>query len=439
MRLWRHRAAMDADPDRRALRRLRRRLAALTVGLLCALLLAVAAAVYVTMQSALMQSAQSVLISSASTEMHHVLDRVHDQDDQYGSEPLQVQQSRGGMFVIFADLHLTVLGGGASPFGRALFDPHAAQDALHSGEALFSTRVTSPDQHYLIYSTLAKQPGGTVVGVVQAGMSLRQYEDSLHTLLRVLLLIGAMGLAAAGIISVVLVRRALDPIQAALRRQRDFVADAAHELRTPLTILRTAAELGLADQSGDEATAALEQALVQGSHLTRLVDDLSLLARADSGAMTLARAPIDLGKLVTETAGSVEILANERGVRLCVEIHGITRVIGDPGRLRQLLLILLDNALKHTDEGDSVTVRVEPRGHQGRLIVRDTGPGIDPLDVPLLFDRFYRSDRARAGTGTGLGLAIGRWIVEAHGGHISGANAPDHGAVFSVTLPLAPP
>ena len=132
------------------------------------------------------------------------------------------------------------------------------------------------------------------------------------------------------------------------------------------------------------------------------------------------------------------ILAEERGVRLCVEAPQETRVLGDVGRLRQVLLILLDNALKYTPEGGGITVRVARQGGQARLEVRDTGPGLAPADLPHLFERFYRADKARSSDGTGLGLAIGRWIAEAHGGRIAAATAPEGGALFTVTLPLAP-
>ena len=102
-----------------------------------------------------------------------------------------------------------------------------------------------------------------------------------------------------------------------------------------------------------------------------------------------------------------------------------------------MLLILLDNALRYTPDGGGITVRVARAGGQARLEVRDSGPGIAPADLPHLFERFYRADKARSSGGTGLGLAIGRWIAEAHGGRITAANAPDRGAIFTVLLPLA--
>ena len=251
-----------------------------------------------------------------------------------------------------------------------------------------------------------------------------------------MLLVGACGLVAAAGITGLVVRRALLPIRAALRHQRDFVADAAHELRAPLTILRTAAELWLEPGTVEDQEDAVEQVLVQSNHLARLVDDLSLLARVDSGAVSVAHDRIDFGRLVAGVVDGVALLAEDRDVHVRLAVEEV-QVRGDASRLRQLLLILLDNALKHTPPHGSIDVQVARQGGHARLQVRDTGPGIDPRDLPHLFDRVYRADRARSGEGTGLGLAIGRWIAVAHGGSIRAANAPGGGALFTVVLPLA--
>jgi signal transduction histidine kinase len=175
--------------------------------------------------------------------------------------------------------------------------------------------------------------------------------------------------------------------------------------------------------------------LAQNNHLTRLVDDLSLLARADSNAVTIQRSQVDLSSLVSGITEEIMPLAEEQGVRLETQADGQLAVIGDIVRLRQLLLILLDNALKHTPAGGTVRVTLQSRGSRADLRVVDSGPGIEPADLPHIFDRFYRADKARAGEGTGLGLAIGRWIVESHGGTIAASNAERRGAMFTVTLP----
>jgi signal transduction histidine kinase len=176
--------------------------------------------------------------------------------------------------------------------------------------------------------------------------------------------------------------------------------------------------------------------LVQSNHLAHLVDDLSLLARVDSGAVNLAQDNIEIGRLVADVVDGVALLAEERDIRLRLTVEEV-QMRGDAGRLRQLVLILLDNALKHTPANGSIDVQVTLHGGHVQLQVRDTGPGIDPRDLPYLFDRFYRADRARSGEGTGLGLAIGRWIVTAHGGTIRATNLAEAGALFTVLLPRA--
>lgn len=438
---WRRRArATTLSPDEGAVRRIGWQLAGLTAVMLCVLVLALGVVVYRTMQVEILHTMQTALHDRAASQAPHLSDEIGQPE-----EPNTEERPSNGVFVVFANPALTLVDADdGSPFGQALPDRVAAQVALRSRAPRFSTRADSPNQHYLIYTDPIVR-NGQVQGVLQTGLLEGPYTASLHVLVQALLFSSGLGLAAVAAISAVLVHRSLRPIRTALRRQRDFVADAAHELRTPLTILRSAAELGLAsvadherpeDREADQQ-AAFEQTLVQSNHLTRLVEDLSLLARVDSGALRLERTPVDLGQVVTEMIGGVDMLAEDRGIHLDVVQRENVRVLGDAGRLHQLLLILLDNALKHTPDGGAITVTVEQTGAEARVRVRDSGPGIAPRDLLRIFDRFYRIDRARNGAGSGLGLSIGRWIAEAHGGRITAANAPDHGAVFTVTLPLA--
>jgi signal transduction histidine kinase len=433
-------AKQAADPDAASLRSVGWRLACLTVGLLMVLLLAMGAVVYGTTRYMLMQSLQSTLRNRADAIeprfTYQAPGGVFGEPNGPDSRQFDPNRSGGGVFVVIADTNLNVVSG-AGPAGAALPDPAAAQDVLNGGgQSEFSSQQIDTGGPYLIYSTLVTSRDRTIVlGVLQASISEQQYESELRTLLMILVGVSLAGLLASGAISAVLARRALQPIQVSLRRQRDFVADAAHELRTPLAIMRTAAELGLADGSGQEQQMALEQTLSQSTHLARLVDSLSLLARADSGVVTVEREPINITDLARSTIEGVAILAEERDVTLRLSAPPDVYVMGDAGRLRQLLLILLDNALKFTPESGTITVHVDRQGPRARIGVRDSGPGIDPKDLPHLFDRFYRADRARTGEGTGLGLAIGRWIAEAHGGQIMAANAQGGGALFIVTLP----
>jgi signal transduction histidine kinase len=293
---------------------------------------------------------------------------------------------------------------------------------------VYSVAVTRPDGEYVVQ----------VLGERSSEVQL------LSTLLSVLAFggLGALLLAlAAGYVyagrALIPVRSSMDRRDAALRRQREFTANASHELRTPLTVIRAS----VADlrrnrkQPVEKVGEALDDIDAEVSHLTALVEDLLLLARTDSGALALERVALDLADVAAEAAGPLTPVAAERGVQLEVDPRPAP-VDADPVRLRQLVTILTDNALAHSPAGTTVTVRVRPEGGQAVLTVDDQGPGVREEDLPRLFERFWRADNAPAG-GTGLGLSIAAWIVGAHGGTISAANRPEGGARFEVRLPTA--
>ncbi|MFP5342121.1 MAG: sensor histidine kinase [Candidatus Limnocylindria bacterium] len=233
------------------------------------------------------------------------------------------------------------------------------------------------------------------------------------------------------------VRRSLEAQRAALRRQREFAADASHELRTPLAVIRASVDDLERHRDAPVATvgAALADIRAEVDQLTTLVDDLLLLARSDSGALALERQPLDLGDVASTAASALSALATERGVTLAIDPEPAD-VVGDPARSRQLVVILVDNAIRHARPGGTVTVAVRRDRADAVLTVEDDGPGIRTDDLPRLFDRFYRGAAAPGG-GTGLGLAIAASIVAAHGGTIAAANRPEGGARFSVRIPLA--
>jgi two-component system sensor histidine kinase BaeS len=161
-----------------------------------------------------------------------------------------------------------------------------------------------------------------------------------------------------------------------------------------------------------------------------------LLARTDSGVVQIERVPLDLGDVATDAASMLATLGQERGVEVVLDPRPAP-LTGDPVRLRQLVTILVDNAIRHSRVGSTVEARVRPAVGAAVLQVDDQGPGIKPEDLPRLFERFWRADDAPAG-GTGLGLAIAKWIVEQHGGSISAENRPEGGASFRVWLPNRP-
>jgi signal transduction histidine kinase len=182
-------------------------------------------------------------------------------------------------------------------------------------------------------------------------------------------------------------------------------------------------------------TEALDDIDAEVGHLTALVEDLLLLARSDSGAITLARSPVDLGDVAAEGAGALAATAETRDIRLFLDPEPAI-VNGDATRLRQLIVILVDNAVRHSPRGGAVRIRVRGDPTEATVDVEDDGPGIPPDDMPRVFERFWRAPGA-AGGGTGLGLAIAKSIVDLHDGRITVTNRTEGGARFSVRLPGA--
>ncbi len=269
-------------------------------------------------------------------------------------------------------------------------------------------------------------------------------QRTLSVMLTVLLVGGLLAVLVAFGFGLIYARRALVPIREslgnqriALRRQRDFAADASHELRTPLTVIRSSVEhlsRHKAEPVGAVGT-ALEDIDDEVRHMTAIVEDLLLLARSDSGAIELEHLPVDLGDVAADGASALAKPAASRGVQVEVDPHPAV-VTGDPARLRQLVMILVDNAIRHSPPQSRVTVAVRADNGGATLTVDDQGPGIQPADMPHVFERFYRAQGAPGG-GTGLGLAIAAWIVERHGGRIAVANRPEGGASFAVRLPVS--
>jgi signal transduction histidine kinase len=285
-----------------------------------------------------------------------------------------------------------------------------------------------------VYSTPLPRPEG--VFVIQVVGDRTAELRTLATLVAVLLVGGLAVLAASLALGWVYADRALVPIREAMRRQREFAADASHELRTPLAVVRGSVEDLRRNASSpvSEVGDALDDIETEVDRMRALVDDLLLLARTDSGVIELALEPTDLAAIALDAADGLQPASERAGVRIEVDAVPVPTQ-GDPAHLRQLVTILVDNAIRHATSGSTVRVQVEALTGIGRIRVDDDGPGFRPEDLPHVFDRFWRAPDAPTG-GTGLGLSIAAWIAERHGGTIVAENRPSGGARLEVSLPV---
>jgi signal transduction histidine kinase len=233
----------------------------------------------------------------------------------------------------------------------------------------------------------------------------------------------------------------LDRLEASFNRIAQFTADASHELRTPLALMRTTTEVSLrTSQTVGDFKEAQKEILAELEKTSSLVEKLMLLARADAGVETLQPVlPVNVADCLREACKDGKILAQAKQLKFFEDIDVQKMFVqGDPHSLHRLFLILIDNAVKYTPSEGSVFVSLTQNNGSAITEFRDTGIGIRADDLPHIFDRFYRADKARSRDfgGVGLGLSIARWVAEAHRGSIEAQSAPGGGSVFRVRLPL---
>ncbi|HLL75225.1 MAG TPA: heavy metal sensor histidine kinase [Pyrinomonadaceae bacterium] len=340
------------------------------------------------------------------------------------------------------------------------------------------------DRHRLAVRRVRIPPAGTPY-IVLASQPLEAVEDELESLREILYLATPAALLLAGVGGWLLARQGLAPVAAMARsareigagsldrqlpvanprdelgqlattfnellarldaafgEQRRFMADASHELRTPLSVMNTAAGVTLKKEGRDEAEyrEALRVVAEQTRRLSRIVNDMFVLARADAGRYPVRKRALYLNDLLTEVARAGGVLAADKGVTVEVKNLDEAAFHGDEDLLRQMLLNLVDNAVKFTPAGGVVRLSLEGRGGQYRLSVSDTGPGIPPHARAHVFERFYRADKARTRAedgGAGLGLAIARWIAQAHDGELELHDSGGKGSTFVARLPFPP-
>lgn len=232
----------------------------------------------------------------------------------------------------------------------------------------------------------------------------------------------------------------IEELENAIQRIRQFSADASHELRTPLTILKGETELALRQaRTPEEYQQTLVSGLEEIDRISRIVEELFLLSKADLGEARLEMKPLELAPLIADTVSQMELLAKEKELTLQAEELEPLSITGDRDRLRELLLNLIENAIRYTPSGGKITLSLRQEKKQAAITVSDTGIGIPKKELSKIFDRFYRSDEARAlhPKGSGLGLSICRWIIDAHHGKITVSSESHAGTTFLIRLPLS--
>lgn len=248
-----------------------------------------------------------------------------------------------------------------------------------------------------------------------------------------------VGIILVYIGSWLLSKKAVRPIEEAWQKQLDFTADASHELRTPLTVIKTNLELVMdsLDETVKSQMKWLKNIEIEQERMTKLVADLLTLSRSDTNEQELEIEPFMLDEVVLEIVKSFEVVANKQEIEFEIHTSGVINFIGDKKRVEQLVVILVDNALKHMNCSGLITITLKQNEKETIFVVADTGCGIESKHLDKIFDRFYRIKKTKTSTcdGSGLGLAIAKWVVEAHSGSITVASRLGVGTTFTIALP----
>ena len=463
---------------------LRARLTVFYVSALTVALLAVGGLIYVLLARALYSRIDDnldALLQIAGNSLRNDLEEGQDVADAARSTAAELS-SREQMLAIYdTGGHLLAEEGRDSDLLIALPDP----SRLSAGEARLQTvteRQDTDDRHRLAIRRV-NIPAYRVEYIVVAGSSLERTDEELDELRHILFYVVPIALALAAVGGWFLAHRGLSPVTAmvtraqrigaedlgarlpvmnpgdelgrlaeafnallgrlesSLQQQRQFMADASHELRTPVTTVRTAANISLQRPHRDEshyreALAIIEQ---QTTRLSRIVDDMFTLARADAGNYPVQRGAMYLDELAEEIVRAARVVSAAR--RVTVDLATVSPVpfAGDEELIRRLIGNLVDNAVRHTADGTAVRVAITEGRNGLEIAVTDSGPGVPEESRQHIFERFYRVDSARSRSagdgGAGLGLALVRWIAEVHGGRVALTNSTPAGSTFTVYLP----
>lgn len=285
------------------------------------------------------------------------------------------------------------------------------------------------------FRTFSLPKDGETVQIVR---DITAEEGMLNTLFLILVIGCSIGSLCAIGIGFFLAGRALVPIQNSWEKQQQFVSDASHELRTPLAVIQSKTDILFQSPSATIEEKAMDISTISKEcrRLSKLVANLLLLARSDSNQIEMDKKIFEMDKLLEEIVEPYKEIASYREKEMILKVEHDISFMGDRERIHQMMVILLDNAMKYTNEGGHIQIDCTQTNSSIRIRVKDDGIGVKGEDIPKLFDRFYQGDKARsASEGAGLGLSIANWIVEKHYGKISVESRWGEGTCFEVILP----
>ncbi len=432
-------------------RSIRFRMALWYAALLAGALALFCASTYIGLQRYLQKSLEETLVKQARSIGDVLLVNINQSGEDYVTNEITEHYSPeiNGRFIRItrADGKRIFVSG---PPKDASFDPVRVPAPALPVTQGFSREIEMSDGHELLLHGLPFKAADSTQFLIEVGAPYNQIE----AVLRGLLLTFALGLPLIVAVAIgggyLLMRRALatdlnhmiERLEESFQQINRFSADASHELRTPLTVLQGELEAMAAKDHNlpAEVRDTIGSALEETQRLAKIVESLLAISRLEAGEARVQPVRLDLAELVRTTADQMRLLAEEKHISLNCDGTKPVQIEADPARLKQVVVNLLDNAIKYTPERGSVIATVNSQDSRAVLEVADSGLGISANDLPHIFDRFYRADKARSRQmgGAGLGLSIVRSICTAHGGQVTVTSTEGHGSLFRIELPLAP-
>jgi two-component system sensor histidine kinase CiaH len=426
--------------------RIRKRLTVLYSGLMIFFLLTFVAVTYIGLTWAVYSEEKQELLLFAEEEAqeHSIFLQHKELLKEFLRQVPQVEEYRGGRMFYYAYDNDGILANAAEPYPglqESVVDKINTWD-VEDGHVVLLLPDMNNDKSIIMMASLPVMYGEERLGKIYVGRDITVFYHILKNVFGFLTLISLLFFLFASGGGYMMAGRAIIPIKRSYERQREFVADASHELRTPLSIFMASVDAIQRDKDSNMSPFAeqvLDDMKDEIKKMSNIVGDMLTLARSDVGVINLLKEKFNLTDVAEQVIRSLQPLAKKKNIQLCFESKMEHLVFADKERISQLLLILLDNAIKYTPSKGTVYLGIESfvKNSGIEIIVKDTGIGIPDKYQELIFERFYRVDKTRSREigGTGLGLSIAKWIIVAHGGTVKVNSQEGEGSIFTISLP----